>query len=71
VHAAARVKEGHQAAASLFNAHSTYEVFSASSSSMATHNLAAAMAPTLSADDEIIVTNFDHEGTGSLTRPSR
>ena len=57
------MKEGQAAGAVLFNAASAHEIFFAASSSMATQNIATAMAPTLTANDEIIVTNFDHEGT--------
>jgi len=66
VYASARVREGQQAAAELFNAPATFETFFASSATMAVQNLASAMAPTITKDDEIIVTNFDHEGSAAV-----
>lgn len=56
-----RVDEGTRAVARLINAADVREIVLGSSTTQLMANLAAALAPSFSAGDEIIVTNTDHE----------
>jgi selenocysteine lyase/cysteine desulfurase len=57
-----RIKEGATNTAVLLNANSADEICFVSSTTQGFENLARAMEPTLQPDDEIIITDTDHEG---------
>lgn len=64
-----RVDEGTRSVARLINAADVREIVLGSSTTQLMANLAAALAPSFSAGDEIIVTNTDHEANiGAWTR---
>ena len=63
-----RIEEGATSTAKLLNAHSADEICFVSSTTQGFENLARAMEPTLRPDDEIIVTDTDHEGTYFIKR---
>jgi selenocysteine lyase/cysteine desulfurase len=57
-----RIREAAETTANLINANTPEEICFVSSTTQGMENLARAMEPTLKIDDEIIVTNTDHEG---------
>lgn len=62
-----RVQEAAETTAKLLNAESASEICFVSSTTQGMENLARAVEPTLNSDDEIIVTDTDHEGTNYVT----
>lgn len=58
-----RIREAAETTARLLNAESSDEICFVSSTTQGMENLARAVEPILEGDDEIIVTDTDHEGT--------